>query len=85
VTTGATDRPKTPGPQSEIGGGTGGEIGGGPGGIAWRPFAAVIVCLMVFDVTIGLSYPLLSLLLEDRGRCSPCCSRTAASARWSSA
>ena len=67
MTTGATDRPKTPGPQSEIGDGTGGEIGGGPGGIAWRPFAAVIVCLMVFDVTIGLSYPLLSLLLEDRG------------------
>ncbi len=48
--------------------------GGGPemapdvaSGIRWRPFAAVIICLMVFDVTMGLSYPLLSLLLEGRG------------------
>ena len=40
---------------------------GGPSGIRWRPFAAVIICLMVFDVTMGLSYPLLSLLLEGRG------------------
>ena len=36
-------------------------------GIRWRPFAAVIICLMVFDVTMGLSYPLFSLLLEGRG------------------
>lgn len=41
--------------------------GGDAGGLRWRPFAAVIVCLMVFDVTMGLSYPLFSLLLEGRG------------------
>ncbi len=33
----------------------------------WRALATVIVCLTVFDVTMGLSYPLLSLLLEQRG------------------
>lgn len=40
---------------------------GGANGIRWRPFATVIVCLMVFDVTMGLTYPLFSLLLESRG------------------
>ena len=55
VTTGDETQPKTPGS----------EEGNAP--FPWRPFVAVIVCLMVFDVTMGLSYPLLSLLLEDRG------------------
>lgn len=35
--------------------------------IAWRPILAVIACLSVFDVTLGLTYPLLALLLEARG------------------
>lgn len=36
-------------------------------GLRWRALATVIVCLMVFDVTLGLSYPLLALVLEQRG------------------
>ena len=32
-----------------------------------RGLVAVIVCLMVFDVTTGLTYPLLALILEERG------------------
>ena len=34
---------------------------------SWRAVAAVIACLSVFDVTLGLTYPLLSLILEARG------------------
>ena len=55
MTAEAKHRGDTPGPE------------GRSNGIPWRPFVAVIVCLMVFDVTMGLSYPLLSLLLEGRG------------------
>ena len=40
---------------------------GTDGPIRWKSFATVIICLMVFDVTMGLSYPLISLLLESRG------------------
>lgn len=35
--------------------------------IAWRPLVAVIACVSVFDVTLGLTYPLLAVLLEARG------------------
>ena len=33
----------------------------------WRTLVAVIACLTVFDVTLGLTYPLLALILEARG------------------
>jgi MFS family permease len=41
----------------------------GPAGWALRlrGLVAVIVCLTVFDVTVGLTYPLLALILEERG------------------
>ena len=39
----------------------------GQSATSWRAVAAVIACLSVFDVTLGLTYPLLSLILEARG------------------
>ncbi|MEE8188169.1 MAG: MFS transporter [Kiloniellales bacterium] len=36
-------------------------------GVRWRTLVAIIACLTVFDVTLGLSYPLLALILEARG------------------
>lgn len=33
----------------------------------WRALIGVITCLTVFDVTMGLTYPLLALILEARG------------------
>jgi MFS family permease len=39
--------------------------GAAPAG--WRSLVAVIACVSVFDVTLGLTYPLLSLTLEARG------------------
>ncbi|WP_162913122.1 MFS transporter [Rhodospirillaceae bacterium SYSU D60014] len=36
-------------------------------GVSWRAIIAVIACVSVFDVTLGLTYPLLSLILEARG------------------
>ncbi len=36
-------------------------------GVRWRTLVAVIACLTVFDVTLGLTYPLLALILETRG------------------
>ena len=38
-----------------------------PTAASWRAIAAVIACVSVFDVTLGLTYPLLSLILEGRG------------------
>lgn len=35
--------------------------------LPWRPLIAVIACLSVFDVSLGLTYPLLALVLEARG------------------
>ncbi len=35
--------------------------------VPWRALAVVIICLSVFDVTLGLSYPLLSFLMDARG------------------
>jgi hypothetical protein len=37
------------------------------GHVEWRPILAVIAALSVLDVALGLTYPLLSLLLEARG------------------
>jgi len=33
----------------------------------WRTLIAAIACVTVFDITLGLSFPLFSLILEDRG------------------
>ena len=35
-------------------------------GVPWRSLAAAIGCLTVFDVTLGFSFPLITLLLEAR-------------------
>ena len=35
--------------------------------VPWRALVAVVVCVSVFDVTLGLTYPLLAFLLEARG------------------
>jgi MFS family permease len=37
------------------------------GAIAWRPLAAVTLAAMLFTALQGLTYPLLSLLLHERG------------------
>ncbi len=47
-------------------------LGEAPGGagerrLAWRPLIGVIACLTVLDVTMGLTYPLLALILAARG------------------
>ena len=39
----------------------------GRAGVPWRALVAVVACLSVFDVTLGLTYPLLALILEARG------------------
>ena len=39
----------------------------GLAGTPWRAIVAVIACLSAFDVTLGLTYPLFSLVLEGRG------------------
>ncbi len=51
---------------------TGNHLAEPPGGAAemglrLRPLIALIACLTVFDVTMGLTYPLLALILESRG------------------
>lgn len=33
----------------------------------WKTLIAAIACVTVFDITLGLSFPLFSLILEDRG------------------
>lgn len=33
----------------------------------WRTLIAAIACVTVFDITLGLTFPLFSLILEDRG------------------
>ncbi|WP_137389696.1 MFS transporter [Rhodoligotrophos defluvii] len=35
--------------------------------LQWRTLVAAIACVTVFDVTLGLSFPLFSLILEHRG------------------
>ncbi len=35
--------------------------------LPWRPLIGLIACLTVFDVTMGLTYPLVALSLEARG------------------
>lgn len=35
--------------------------------VPWRALVAVVVCVSVFDVTLGLTYPLLAFMLEARG------------------
>jgi len=37
------------------------------GRLPWRPLIGLIACLTVLDVTMGLTYPLLALILESRG------------------
>jgi len=38
-----------------------------PAGVPWLAITAVIACISVFTITLGLTYPLLSLILEARG------------------
>ena len=35
--------------------------------VSWRAVAVVVTVLSVFDITLGLSFPLLSLIMEARG------------------